>query len=112
MSLEQTADELRTFIINDHYPASRTGFHGERHTRPPLLVILRMLKILQSSVDTALFKIDDVSDRIHKLEHKLGNTEKKFEACADGFYQIREACTTLREELAEASGTLIEATYN
>jgi len=112
MSLEQTADELRTFIINDHCPPSRTGLHGERHTRSPLVIILRMLKILQSSVDTALFKIDEVSDRIYKLEHKLGNTVKKFTACADGFYQIREACTTLREELAEASGTIIGATYN
>ena len=71
-----------------------------------------LLSVLQKSVDTVLTVLDELNTRVTKLEDKLDTTHKKFEACADGFYQVRDACTLLREELAEASGTLIEATYH
>ena len=34
------------------------------------------------------------------------------ECCHRAFKQVRDACETLREELSEASGTLIQSTYN
>ena len=37
---------------------------------------------------------------------------KMFGCCAKAFEQVREACECLREELSEASGTLVESTYN
>lgn len=109
MSLEQESEELRNSLINSamDFRYARMGCRIDSSVE-----ILGMLQTIQRSIDTALSKIDDVSDHMYKLEHTVQNTDKKFKACAEGFYQIREACTTLREELSEASGTLIEATYN
>ena len=36
---------------------------------------------------------------------------KMFDVCARAFQQVREACECLREDLSEASGTLVEHTY-
>lgn len=70
------------------------------------------LTVLQNSVDKVLGMIHDLSTRMGNLEINVKKSQKKFEACAVGFYQIRDACTLLREELSEATGTLIDATYN
>ena len=69
------------------------------------------METLQKSVDTALTILDKLAENVVKLEKQVKCTDKKFEACAGGFRQTRDACTLLREELSEASGTLIEATY-
>ena len=72
----------------------------------------KLLKTLQRSVDRATEKIDKLETKVDTLVGKFGEHDKKFKACADGFYQVKQACECLREELSEASGTLIEATYN
>jgi len=58
----------------------------------------------------------EVVDRITKLEKKIKSLEVKTVAlgsnCHQAFLQIREAMHTLREELGEAAGTLIENTWN
>ena len=69
------------------------------------------IETLQKSVDTALTILDKIAENIEKLEKQVKCTDKKFEACAGGFRQTRDACTLLREELSEASGTIIESTY-
>ena len=71
-----------------------------------------LLKVIQRSVDRATDKIDNLETKVDKLVKKFSEHDHKFEACAKGFYQVKEACECLREELSEASGTLIEATYN
>ena len=71
-----------------------------------------MLKTLQESVDTVLTVLDKLKERVDAIEKTLAVTDKKFEACASGFCQTRDACTCLREELSEARGTIIDATYN
>ena len=55
-----------------------------------------------------LSKVDRLEERVNALGKRvecLGN------ACCTGFYQTRDAATCLREELSEASGTLIENSY-
>jgi len=69
------------------------------------------MEALQKSVDTALTILGGLAERVAKVENTMKRTDEKFKACADGFRQTRDACTRLREELAEASGTLIESTY-
>ena len=58
----------------------------------------------------------EVVERITKLEKKIKSLEEKTVAlgsnCHKAFLQIREAMHTLREELGEAAGTLIENTWN
>ena len=53
---------------------------------------------------------------IRKLNENLTTQTQKTEAlgksCHRAFLLIREAMLTLREELSEASGTLIEATWD
>ena len=53
---------------------------------------------------------------LERIEIRLSNLEEKTVAlgsnCHTAFLQIREAMHTLREELGEASGTLIEATWD
>ena len=70
-----------------------------------------LLKVLQESVDTLLSKVESLDTRLGAVEKAVNVTHKKFEACADGFYQIREACMCLREELSEASGTIVQSTW-
>ena len=67
----------------------------------------KLLKVLQDSVDTLLSKVDLLDTRITAVERAVQTTTNKFEACATGFYQIREACTCLREELSEAAGNMV-----
>ena len=38
-------------------------------------------------------------------------SEKMFKACHTAFVQVREACTCLREELGEATGSIIQDSW-
>ncbi len=38
-------------------------------------------------------------------------SEKMFKACHTAFVQVREACTCLREELGEATGSMIQDSW-
>ena len=55
-------------------------------------------------------------EKVDALDIKVENTRccslGVDKACHTGFLQIKEAMETLREELGEASGVLIEHTYN
>ena len=56
-----------------------------------------------------LAKVERIEDRLTAVETKtvaLGTN------CHEAFVQIREAMHTLREELSEASGTLIADTWH
>ena len=65
----------------------------------------KRLEIMQSCLDALLDKLD-------KMEDRQELSDQKFAACAVGFRQVKEACECLREELSEASGTLVESAYN
>ena len=55
-----------------------------------------------------------VEDLFHQLEdHKtlVKRSNVHLKACANAFYQTREACEWLREELSAASGNLTQGTW-
>ena len=82
-------------IIND-FDKVETGFWSEL-----------------TSIKQMLHKI---AENQEKLFDKLDNMEAKHnllaKACHLGFIQTRDAATCLREELGEATGTLVEDTWN
>ena len=59
--------------------------------------------------------------KVDKIEKSLGDpkttvavhekTFEMFKACAKGFRQVRDACHSLREDLSEAKGTIVDATW-
>ena len=51
--------------------------------------------------------VREICDRLETVETRI---ESLGQSCAQGFYQTRDAATCLREELSEASGTIIDAT--
>ena len=52
-----------------------------------------------------------ILDKVTHNELTVKQSEKKFEACAKGFYQVRDACGALIEKLDEAQGTITEQTW-
>ena len=57
-------------------------------------------------------QLEDQKTLVKTCNAKADETAKKFGACAKGFYQIRDACELLRDELSTASGTLIEQSWH
>jgi hypothetical protein len=55
--------------------------------------------------------MDKILEKIISNEHTVKQTEAKFEACAKGFYQVRDACTCLVDKLDEVGGTITEQTW-
>ena len=57
-------------------------------------------------------QLEDQKTLVKTCNSKADETAKKFGACANGFYQIRDACELLRDELSTASGTMIEHSWH
>lgn len=63
-----------------------------------------MLKVLN--------KIEELEQKLEDLEQRMKmSVEQLGTACANGFYQTRDAATCLREELSSCAGTIIDSTY-
>ena len=63
-------------------------------------------------IKATLTKILDNQEKLSKRIEVMARKHNKLaEACREGFVQTRNAATCLREELGEASGTLIESTW-
>ena len=56
-------------------------------------------------------KMDKVCDNVAELTKKSHHTGEQFEACAKSFYQVRDACHVLREDLGEACGRLVTESW-
>ena len=70
------------------------------------------------TTDTNLFfsqTLSDIMIELTKIRNEMRaiyqKTEQLGKSCQQAFLQVREAKTTLREELSEASGTLIQDTF-
>jgi DNA anti-recombination protein RmuC len=63
---------------------------------------------LQETLSEIVIELAKLRNDIRAVYQK---TEQLGCSCQKAFLQIREAMTTLREELSEASGTLIEGTF-
>ena len=55
--------------------------------------------------------MDQILEKVMCNELTVKQTEKKFDSCAKGFYQVRDACTCLVEKFDEISGTITEQTW-
>ena len=59
--------------------------------------------------------LSDIMIELTKIRNEMKaiyqKTEQLGKSCRQAFLQVREAMTTLREELSEASGTLIQDTF-
>ena len=70
-------------------------------------------------IQKVLKRQDEIEARIRNLTQgitttalQVTQTDEKFEACAKGFYQIKDAMEVLLENLDESSGKLTEMTWN
>ena len=63
--------------------------------------------LFKSNQDVFLY----VMKKAQKDNDQFVKSEKMFKACHEAFVQVRDACHCLREELSEASGTIIEQTW-
>ena len=52
-----------------------------------------------------------IMKKAQKDTDQFKQTEKMFKACHTAFVQVREACTCLREELGEATGSIIHDSW-
>jgi hypothetical protein len=74
---------------------------------------------LMNKETVAYERFEELRDLMLKVLNKIEELEKKLEqkveqlgtACANGFYQTRDAATCLREELSSCAGTIIDSTY-
>ena len=78
--------------------------------------IERMLVILTGKVlDNHLSTMEGINEVLRTFAGQSDayqQSVKMFGCCAEAFAQVREACECLRDELSEASGVLVESTYN
>ena len=66
--------------------------------------IMELLNILTQRVEELFNQLEDQKTLVKHCNDKL-------QCCASGFHQTKEACQLLREELSEASGTIIRQTW-
>ena len=64
--------------------------------------VLKLLSLLKLKLKSLEGKIESMGNRVETLGG----------ACHTGFIQIRDACHIFREELSEASGRMIEESWN
>jgi len=86
------------------------GFN-KRFDRIEEMLVTIVDKILDTQMDV-MKGINEVLKTFTSQTEAYTQNLAMFDACAKGFRQVRDACECLRDELAEASGTIIESTYN
>ena len=64
--------------------------------------LVELMSLLKLKIETLDKKIEALGGRVESLGG----------ACATGFIQVRDACHIFREELSEASGRMIEESWN
>ena len=86
------------------------GFN-KRFDRIEEMLVTIVDKILDTQMDV-MKGINEVLKTFTSQTEAYTQNVAMFDACAKGFRQVRDACECLRDELSEASGTIIESTYN
>ena len=71
-----------------------------------------MLKKIIQTQDCHEDILKQILDKVMCNELTVKQTDKKFESCAKAFYQVREACTCLSEQLDSSAGTITDSTWN
>ena len=70
-----------------------------------------LLRAVINRQDELAKTCESILDKVTHNELSVKQSEAKFEACAKGFYQVRDACGALIEKLDECSGTITESTW-
>ena len=65
-------------------------------------IVVELLSLLKKNLKILEDKIEAIGGRVETLGS----------ACRTGFLQVRDACHVFREELSEASGTIIQESWN
>jgi hypothetical protein len=55
--------------------------------------------------------VSELEHVMEKLSEKTHTTGEQFTMCAKAFYQVRDACHVLREDLGTACGQLVEQSW-
>ena len=71
-----------------------------------------LLQKIVERQDAQAQQLEEIINKVTFAELSTKQTSAKFEACAKGFYQTKEACTALLERLDEACGTITDQTWN
>ena len=76
------------------------------------------LKSIQAKLDEMFKKQQCILTKLYELEvitkknaELFNQSENMFKACHIGFKQVRDACHCLREELSEATGTMVTESW-
>jgi hypothetical protein len=70
-----------------------------------------LLQKIVERQDAQALQLEEIINKVTFSELTTKQTSAKFEACAKGFYQTKEACTALLERLDEACGTITDQTW-
>ena len=77
-----------------------------------------VLKSIQAKLDEMFKKQQCILTKLYEVDAKIKNntelfnqSENMFKACHIGFQQVRDACHVLREELSEATGTMVTESW-
>ena len=73
--------------------------------------LLRIVQHTHSVVSEVEQNMDKVCSKMDKLFEKSHNSFEQFAMCAKAFYQVRDACHVLREDLGTACGQLVEQSW-
>ena len=86
------------------------GFN-KRFDRLEEMLVTIVDKILDTQMDV-MKGINEVLKTFSSQTEAYTQNLAMFDACAKGFRQVRDACECLRDELSEASGTLVQQSWN
>jgi len=83
---------------------------NERFEAIEKMIVVLTGKVMETHLDT-MSGINAVLKTFVSQSDAYEQSMKMFDICAKAFKQVRDACECLREELSEASGTLVEQSY-
>ena len=75
------------------------------------MIVVLTSKVMDTHLDT-MSGINAVLKTFASQSDAYAQSMSMFEVCAKAFKQVKDACETLREELSEATGTIVDSTYN
>ena len=74
--------------------------------------VVKLLDSIIERQDLFAKQLEDVLHIVQANQLSQNQQESKFEACARGFQQVKEACECLLEQLDEYGGTITAQSWN
>ena len=76
-------------------------------TRTEMSLLFAMIRDVLAKQETIMTKLYEIEDKTQKNTQMFQQSFQMFQACHNGFQQVKDACTCLREELSEHAGNMI-----